>query len=230
MSALAQVDHLVVVASTLEQGVAWCEATLGVTPGPGGEHALMGTHNRLLRVATVDYPRAYFEVIAINPEASEVQRTRANRWFDMDSRVVRATVASEGPRLLHFVANVPDVQAAVAVLAQQDIDRGPAIAASRMTPRGLLQWQITVRDDGQRLFDGCLPTLIQWGEVHPAGGMPDSGISLQSLCVTHPQADRLRNAYEALGLRSVTLKTGPANLSAVLQTPRGRVQLESKGL
>jgi uncharacterized membrane protein YphA (DoxX/SURF4 family) len=40
-------DHLVIMASTLAQGVAWCEATLGVTPGPGGEHPLMGTHNRL---------------------------------------------------------------------------------------------------------------------------------------------------------------------------------------
>jgi len=34
------VDHLVVAAATLEQGVAWCEAKLGVTPGPGGKHAL----------------------------------------------------------------------------------------------------------------------------------------------------------------------------------------------
>ena len=41
-------DHLVVAAATLEQGVAWCEATLGVTPGPGGTHPTMGTHNRLL--------------------------------------------------------------------------------------------------------------------------------------------------------------------------------------
>jgi hypothetical protein len=41
-----QIDHLVIVAKTLEQGVQWCEATLGVTPGAGGEHALYGTHNR----------------------------------------------------------------------------------------------------------------------------------------------------------------------------------------
>jgi hypothetical protein len=31
-----QLDHLVVAARTLDEGVAWCEATLGVTPGPGG--------------------------------------------------------------------------------------------------------------------------------------------------------------------------------------------------
>ena len=43
----AQVDHLVIAASTLNEGVAWCEKTLGITPGAGGEHPLFGTHNRL---------------------------------------------------------------------------------------------------------------------------------------------------------------------------------------
>ena len=40
---MAQLDHLVIMANSLDEGVAWCEATLGVTPGPGGEHPLMGT-------------------------------------------------------------------------------------------------------------------------------------------------------------------------------------------
>ncbi|MCY7314413.1 MAG: VOC family protein [Rubrivivax sp.] len=44
------VDHLIVAAHTLAQGVAWCERTLGAVPAPGGRHALMGTHNRLVRL------------------------------------------------------------------------------------------------------------------------------------------------------------------------------------
>ena len=60
------VDHLVVAAATLAQGVAWCEATLGLTPGPGGKHPLMGTHNRLLKIATAAFPEAYLEIIAID--------------------------------------------------------------------------------------------------------------------------------------------------------------------
>lgn len=226
----ARVDHLVVVAATLAEGVDWCERTLGVTPGPGGEHPLMGTHNRLMRVATVNFPRAYFEIIAINSVAGRPIPERAARWFDMDSAALQAQVARHGPRLVHFVANVPDVRAALLSWQALGIDRGPALAASRATPRGLLEWQITVRDDGQRLFHGGLPTLIEWGSAHPAGGMPDSGVTLQALSVSHPQADLLRAAYGAIGLQGVTLQQGPANITASLRTPRGIVTLESKGI
>ncbi|MGV3569204.1 MAG: VOC family protein [Ramlibacter sp.] len=220
----ARVDHLVIAASTLEEGAAWCEATLGVTPGPGGEHPLMGTHNRLLRIATVDYPRAYLEIIAVQP-GREPQRGR--RWFDLDDEAVRDALRQDGPRLLHFVANVPDVREATESLRGLGIDRGEVVAASRMTARGLLEWQITIRPDGQRLFDGVLPTLIEWGAVHPAAGMGDCGITLQALVLRHPQAATLRAAQAALDLQGVAVKDGPPGLCAVLDTPRGRVKLES---
>ena len=60
------VDHLVVYAADLASGQAWCERTLGVTPTAGGEHPLMGTHNRILNISSPAHPRAYLEVIAIN--------------------------------------------------------------------------------------------------------------------------------------------------------------------
>ena len=224
----ARVDHLVVLAPSLTQGAEWCRATLGVEPGPGGEHSLMGTHNRLMRVATVDYPRAYFEIIATQP-GREPQGGR-RRWFDMDDARVQSALAEEGPRLAHFVANVPDVKAAVAALAELGIARGEILRASRMTPRGLLEWQITVRDDGQRLFDGCLPTLIEWGDTHPAPGMPESGVTLQAVAVRHPQAALLQAAYDAIGLHGVKVHEGEARLCAALDTPLGRVKLHSKGL
>src|SRR3954463_1971138 len=132
----ARIDHLVVAAADLDEGAAWCEATLGVVPGPGGEHPLMGTHNRLLRIATVDFPRAYFEIIAVQPGR---QPQRARRWFDLDAEAVRDGLRRDGPRLLHFVASVPDVRAGVQALQGLEIARGEVVAASRMTPRGLLQ-------------------------------------------------------------------------------------------
>ncbi|HCY17544.1 MAG: hypothetical protein A2Z93_11090 [Curvibacter sp. GWA2_64_110] len=224
--ATAQLDHLVVLAATLAEGVAWCEATLCLTPGPGGQHALMGTHNRLFSIASASYPQAYFEIIAIDPAAPPPARTR---WFDMDNAALRERVQQQGPQLAHFVARVPDAPAAVAALRAQGIERGDVLQASRPTAQGLLQWQITVREDGQRLFDGGLPTLIQWGAVHPTDAMPASGITLEQLAVRHPQADTLAAAYRAigLGLDRVSVQAGPARLQALLHTPRGPVQLSS---
>ena len=220
----ARIDHLVVGAASLDEGVAWCEATLGVAPGPGGEHPLMGTHNRLLRIATVDFPRAYFEIIAVQPGRAA---QRARRWFDLDDEGLRDRLRRDGPRLLHYVASVPDVESALRSLQPFGIDRGEVVAASRMTPRGLLQWRITVRPDGQRLFDGVLPTLIEWGETHPAAAMPESGVTLRALGASHPEAARLRAAAAAIGLDAVGLTQGEPRLRAVLDTPRGRVTLES---
>lgn len=213
----AALDHLVVVAATLDEGVAWCERTLGITPGPGGQHALMGTHNRLFSIANADFPLAYFEIIAIDPAAPAPGR---RRWFDMDDAGLQERVHREGPQLVHWVARVDDASAAVAALRARDIDCGEVLAASRSTPQGLLQWQITVRPDGQRLFDGLLPTLIQWGDVHPATGMPASAVTLVSVALQHPQAGTLEPDLQAIGLQ-VTVQTGPAKLCVRLQTPRG---------
>lgn len=218
----AQLDHLVVLAATLDDGVAWCEATLGLTPGPGGQHALMGTHNRLFSIASPSYPLAYFEIIAIDPAAAPPAR---RRWFDLDDADLQERLRRDGPQFAHWAARVDDAQAAVAALKTQGIDRGTVIAASRPTPQGLLQWQITVRDDGQRLLDGCLPTLIQWGTVHPAAAMPASGVTLLSFDLQHPQADTLTSACQALDLRGVPVQAGPAGLRARLQTPKGMFEI-----
>jgi hypothetical protein len=223
----ARVDHLVVGAASLEEGVAWCEAMLGVAPGPGGEHPLMGTHNRLLRIATVNHPRAYFEIIAVQPDRLP-QRPR--RWFDLDDEAVRDALQRTGPRLLHFVASVPDITKAVQAWRALGLDRGTPTRATRQTPRGLMYWQMSIRDDGARLLSGTLPTLIEWGAVHPAAGMPESGVTLQSLCAYAEPAAALQQAYDAIGLQGVAVKTGAPRLCAVLETPRGRVALDSEGL
>lgn len=222
----AQLDHLVVLADTLEHGAAWCEATLGVTPGPGGKHPLFGTHNRLLAVGSERFPRAYLELIAVDPLAEPAGgRTR---WFDIDDTGLRAQVRTHGPRLIHWVARVTDLARATAALAAQGIARGERLQASRMTPNGLLEWQITVRPDGQRLFGGCLPTLIEWGAVHPADGMPASGLCLHALRVAHPDAARLRAALAAVGLVDIAVDAAPAPaIEVVLDTPHGSVTLMS---
>ena len=108
----------------------------------------------------------------------------------------------------------------------------PSTPSARPPPqtRGPLAWQITVRDDGQRLFDGCLPTLIAWGQVHPAAAMPESGVTLHRLSLRHPRAGLLRSALAAIGLEGVDVTEGSANVCATLHARGGPVRLESGGL
>ncbi len=224
-------------AASLDLGVQWCEDTLGITPGPGGEHEKYGTHNRLFKIATPQFPLAYFEIIAINPAAVIPKRAQVPRWFDMDNTALQKAVA-KGPRLIHFVSSTEDVKAARHVLRTHGIERGQVVHASRKSSKGTLNWQITVREDGERLFNGCLPTLIQWGKpeatdplrLHPRNSLPRSGVTLQSLTVSHPSGAKLQAAFDAIGLADIAIETGPANLVASLQTPKGLVQLQSLGI
>jgi len=156
-----QLDHLVVAARTLDEGLTWCESTLGIVPTAGGRHEFMGTHNRVFCIATPAWPLAYCEIIAIDPDAPAPGRPR---WFALDT-------FDGPPRLLHWVARCDDIDAA----------RRSAIDAGRPDPgrvidaaRGDLRWRITVPDDGALVA----PTLIQWASRHPAAALPPSGVEL----------------------------------------------------
>lgn len=217
-----RLDHLVVAAASLEQGVAWCEATLGITPGPGGVHATMGTHNRLARIATESFPDSYLEIIAIDPAAPPPARPR---WFGLDEPALRERVAQH-PRLVTAVVRTPLVEMHRWGLINVGIHPGEPLAFERDSPAGPLAWRLLVRDDGTLPHGGALPPLIEWkGERHPAQAMPPSGLALQSLRL----AGVPKRAQDVLKLRGIDVSTerdGPA-LAVSLTTPRGLVRLTS---
>ena len=213
----AALDHLVIGADTLEQGVAWCEATLGVTPGPGGRHVLFGTHNRLLTIADERFPRAYLEIIALDPEAPPPARPR---WFGLDDPALRAELR-EAPRLLHAVVRTGAIDDHRLALIGAGHQPGAVLRASR----GALSWQILVRPDGALEAGGALPTLIQWEGAHPTDAMPPSGLVLQRLAL-RGLGPRVRDLLDIPGVEWRDAP-GPA-LCATLSTPRGDLTLESR--
>jgi len=219
-------DHLVVWARTLEEGAAWCEATLGVAPQTGGQHPLMGTHNRLLNLSSPCFSGAYLEIIAIQPGATPQRPPGHLRWFDMDNPALQQRIAQHGPSLVHWVARVSHIQTALDALKTMGLDNGPALAASRATPAGELRWQIAIRPDGQRLMGGTVPTPIEWGGHHPTQQLAASPVQLAGWWVQHPQAPQVQAALLALGLAGVTVCTGPPAMGARLLTPRGEVVIE----
>ena len=213
----AEVDHLVVAAATLAEGVQWCEHVLGVTPGPGGRHPLMGTHNRLFDISSDAFPQAFFEILATDPAAPAPGRAR---WFGLDTLDLRG-----GPRLLTWVARSRAIEAQTEALRAAGLDIGPAIAATRDTPQGRLEWRLSVRDDGGLLAGGALPTLIDWGRTpHPAPSMIAPGVTLRGLTL-HGLTPAAIRALDCRGAQH-SVDAGPA-LSVSLDTPRGRITLTS---
>lgn len=200
---MLRLDHLAISAERLEDGVALVERLLGVPMAGGGQHPAMGTHNRLLSLGDL-----YLEVIAVDPAATPPGRPR---WFDLDR-------FSGPPRLTTWIVATDDMEAALATGPQ-------GWGAAMDLARGDYRWQMAVPADGRLPFDGTCPALIRWqGALHPAPALPDHGLRLSRLVVSHPQAAVLQAAL-ALADPRVTFTHGPPGLSAVIDTPQGPVTL-----
>jgi hypothetical protein len=172
-----RLDHLAVSALTLEAGTEAVEAALGVTLHPGGEHPLMGTHNRLLGLGP-----DYLEVICINPAAAAPGHPR---WFDLDH-------FDGPPRLTNWIANCDDLEAA---LRAAPAGSGTPLQISR----GDLRWRMAVPASGLLPFDNAAPALIEWqGEAHPARRLPDCGLRLTELIIRHPEVEALAAALRPM--------------------------------
>ncbi len=200
-----RIDHLVIAARDLDEGVAWLEARLGVTMEGGGRHAAMGTHNRLLSLGEV-----YLEVIAPDPDAP---RPAHPRWFDLDNH-------RGGPRLAAWVLRCDDLDAGLALAP-------PGSGAPMALARGDLRWRMAVPADGRLPFDGVFPALIEWeGQGHPAPRLSDAGLRLRCLRLRHPRAAELAGALGRLTADpGLIVEDGAAGLTAELDCPSGPVVL-----
>lgn len=205
----AEFDHLVVVCADLDQGAAWVQTALGVAVVPGGRHATMGTHNRLARVG----PRAYLEIIAIDPDAPAPNRPR---WFNLDVPGVRERAAGS-PFVATWVVRTDDITSTVNLVPQL----GDVLSLTR----GPHRWRIAVPPDGGLPFDGVLPAVIQWdGDAHPADSLPDVGCSLVGVSLTHPMANEASSLLERFGVAgSIDVQPGAPAVQVRLRTPDGVV-------
>ena len=168
-----RLDHLVVSAATLQDGVDHVETALGVGLAAGGVHAHMGTHNRLLNLGDL-----YLEVIAIDPDAAPPPWPR---WFDLDN-------LAGAPRLTNWVVATADLDAEVA--------RGPAgLGVATALSRGDLRWRMAIPATGVLPLGDAFPALIEWqGAAHPTRQLGGSDMRLRELVVVTPFADELEAA------------------------------------
>jgi hypothetical protein len=142
--------------------------------GPGGKHAAMGTHNRLVSLG----PGRFLEVIAIDPGAPPPGRAR---WFTLDAPATRARL-EKGPKLIHWVVRSDNIERAVTAIS-------PDAVEILTLSRGDYRWRIGVPRDGGLAHNGIVPTVIQWETRQPSEALPPSGCMLERLELHHPQSD-----------------------------------------
>ena len=194
-----ELDHFASAANTLAEATAHVEEALGVPLQPGGEHAVFGTHNRLLGLAD----GLYLEAIAIDPEATP---QRQPRWFDLDRFEGAA-------RITNWICRSSDLDSTLAALP---VDAGAPVSLTR----GDLSWQMAVPNSGILPYDNIFPALIQWQGPHPAPRLTQQGCSLRRLVVSHPEAQALAELLPLDDAR-VVFEPGPAALRAEIDTPHG---------
>lgn len=212
-SLTAHIDHLVIGTNDLASGTDWTESRLGAACDGGGAHPLMGTHNRLMRLAG----GPYLEVIAIDPDASSPGRPR---WFTLDREKTKSRFAT-GPGALCWVAAVSDIETAV---RQCGYDCGQITTVTR----GDLQWRLTIPDDGSLPAGGVLPSLIEWPEgIHPVASLAETDIYLDTIHLTHPDPAHIEACLDRLGLASIaTVTSGDIAIAFSMQRSGTRLYID----
>jgi len=211
-------DHLVIVAQSLAEGVAYVQEHLGVVIPKGGVHEYMGTHNHVMQLGA----DCYLEVIAINPSARGPVHPR---WFDMDSPLLRDRI-SRGPVLLTWIVNVPTHD----MLEKLDSELwGSPLAMSRDS----YEWSFSLREDGALPAGGCIPTPIWWKSNPPVLAMPSVGCSICSIVLRHPKPKwlaaklTLLSALNVYNLEIDIQESTVPGFTAVIETPSGIRELKA---
>ena len=181
---MAELDHLVLGAETLEAGAAYVHQRLGVAPVPGGRHEGHGTHNMLLGLGA----GRYLEIIAADPAQNG---STSPRLFGLGDPGME-TVLAAGPRLVGWVSRTMALDAVAGRL-------GHKAGEVRGMRRGDLEWRMAI-PPREEAMDGLLPALIEWRGGGAADRIPDSGCALVALEAEHPSVDALRSALAERGL------------------------------
>jgi hypothetical protein len=214
---MAEIDHIVVGARTLEAGADYVAAHLGVRPAGGGRHEGVGTHNLLLGLGK----DCYLEVIAPDPDQPDPPHARP---FDLDDPGVRMMLEAE-PRLVAWVARTPVLDAVVTRLGRH------LAGEIRTMKRGRLSWRMAMPPQRQDMIN-LIPSLIQWDDGKGAAPrLPDSGVRLVALEAEHPEIDAVRNGLAQRGLEeAIRLRRSPhARLVARFALPDGREAVLASG-
>lgn len=204
-------DHLSIIAPSLQEGVEHVRNCLGIDIPYGRVHPDMGTHNHLLRLGD----GVYLEVIAADPGAAPPAHPR---WFGLDDSQAVRLAWDSGLRLRGWVARTQDIDT---VLQQHEaiLGRKTAMSAGAAPP-----YFFAIPPGGALPLAGVAPCVIDRGQrPPPVASMPDLGARLHHFTIGHPEPDRVEALYESLGLENAPRieKAETFRYRAEIQTPGG---------
>jgi hypothetical protein len=107
---------------------------------------------------------------------------------------------------------------------EHGVPLGEVHSASRQRADGVqLSWSVTAPDP--LIADGVIPFFIDWGaSPHPADSAAH-GATLVDLRVEHPDVEKIGRMLRALDLDVPVSAAESAAIVAVIEGPRGRVEL-----
>lgn len=206
---LTRLDHLVYATPDLQLGVDAIEKQLGVKATAGGQHPGLGTRNALVALG----PTSYLEIIGPDPAQP---KPAGPRRFGIDGL--------KAPRIVRWVVKSSELSAIADTARNAGVTLGPITSGSRRRPDGVvLAWRYT--DPAIVIADGLVPFFIDWGSSpHPATTAA-RGATLVQLRAEHPDAPRVQNMLDELGLDLRVSQASAPAIIATIDSPRGRVAL-----
>ena len=143
---MLKLDHLTVIAPTLDEGVRHVSQCLGIDVPFGTRHKYMGTHNHRLQLGDL----TYLEIVALDPDGMTPDRPR---WFGLDSIETVRLDWAEGRRLRGWVASTPDING--------EMRKHKGIFGERVAlPFAKPEFDFSIPPDGSLPLDGAVPSLI----------------------------------------------------------------------
>ena len=209
----SHIDHIVIGAANLISGTKILETKLSTKFSPGGEHHVMGTHNKLLKLQS----DIYLEIISNNPNVDNPSRPR---WFSLDEARTKEKI-KHSPRALCWVLEVDNIEDTV---KKCGYNPGEILQISR----GELTWKITVPSNGRLVDNGVLPALIEWqSDQHPSKKLTNNQVSINKLSLFHPEPYKIKNIISNL-IESdlIRVSEGFPKIELILTTQNGKVVID----
>ena len=202
-------DHIMWGVPDLNEGIVYIKDNTGLEAIIGGVHPGRGTRNALIALGE----RQYLEVLALDPAQP-------------DSTDERATVLRtlNQPRILTWIARTYDIDAVDKRVREAGLESLGIEPGSRNKPDGtVLKWRsLKIGGHGNTV----VPFVIEWGKdtVHPSEDSP-KGCTLRELQLAHPNPGDVNPFLEAMGLSIRATEGSEPKITAILDSPKGRVVL-----